>query len=416
MLLLTVSQVNTHLRALLEADDLLGDLWVQGEISNLKHAASGHYYFTLKDDDAALDVAMWRSNALRLESTLRNGDAVLAHGRVSIYEAGGRLQLYVDMVRPAGIGLLHARFEELKARLGDEGLFDEGRKRPLPLLPQRIGVAASEQSAAWQDIQKVLRRRYPLAEVLLSPCLVQGEQAPASIVRALRTLYQNHVDLIILARGGGSLEDLWSFNDEEVARAIFASPVPLISGVGHETDTTIADYVADVRAPTPSVAAELAVPDSGVLLQNVAALRYQLDETLTEQIAAERQRLATLARALQRHQPATRTGQARQQVDDLLRRANERVRHAVEVRRLRLSSHTDQLAALSPVATLRRGYAVVRHEAGTQTVVTHAEQVQPGDVLSIMLAEGRLRVTVQQSEPLAASEDHPATQKRDTHQ
>jgi exodeoxyribonuclease VII large subunit len=398
MLLLTVSQVNMHLRALLEADDLLCDLWVQGEISNLKHAASGHYYFTLKDDAAAIDVAMWRSYASRLEEPLRNGDAVLAHGRVSIYEAGGRLQLYVDTVRPAGVGLLHARFEELKARLSDEGLFDEGRKRPLPDLPQRIGVAASEQSAAWQDIQKVLRRRYPLVEVLLAPCLVQGEQSPASIVRALHALYRSNVDLIILARGGGSLEDLWSFNDEAVARAVFASPVPLITGVGHETDTTIVDYVADLRAPTPSAAAELAVPDGAALLNDVAALRQQLDEALAEQLASERRRLSTTARALQRLQPTARTSQARQQVDELLRRAGERARHAVEVRRLRRDGLAERLAALSPAATLRRGYAVVRQHDGAQAVVTRAEQVQPGEVLAVMLAQGRLRVTVEQAE------------------
>jgi exodeoxyribonuclease VII large subunit len=415
MLLLTVSQVNTHLRALLEADDLLCDLWVQGEISNLKHAASGHYYFTLKDDAAALDVAMWRTYASRLETPIRNGDAVLAHGRVSIYEAGGRLQLYVDMVRPAGVGLLHARFEELKARLSDEGLFDEGRKRPVPDLPQRIGVAASEQSAAWQDIQKVLRRRYPLAEVLLAPCLVQGEQAPASIVRALHMLYRSSVDLIILARGGGSLEDLWSFNEEEVARAVFASPVPLITGVGHETDTTIVDYVADLRAPTPSAAAELAVPDGVVLLQGVAALRQQLDEAVAAHLASERRGLSTTARTLQRQQPAARTRQARQHVDELLRRSSERVRHAVEVRRLRLAGLTDRLAALSPAATLRRGYAVVRQEDGAQAVVTHAEQVQPGDVLAVMLAQGRLRVTVEQAEPPETPSDTPpATKKRGT--
>jgi exodeoxyribonuclease VII large subunit len=404
MLLLSVSQVNTHLRALLEADDLLCDLWVQGEISNLKHASSGHYYFTLKDDAAAIDVAMWRSYVNRLEEPIRNGDAVLAHGRVSIYEAGGRLQLYVDMVRPAGVGLLHARFEELKARLSDEGLFEEGRKRPVPDLPRRIGVAASAQSAAWQDIQKVLRRRYPLAEVLLAPCLVQGEQAPASIVQALHALYRSNVDLIILARGGGSLEDLWSFNDEAVARAVFASPVPLITGVGHETDTTIVDYVADLRAPTPSAAAELAVPDGAALLQEVAALRQQLDEGFAEYLASERRRLSSTARTLQRYQPTARTSQARQQVDELLRRSSERVRHAVEVRRLRLSGLADRLAALSPAATLRRGYAVVRQEDGAQAVVTHAEQVQPGDVLAVMLAQGRLRVTVEQAEPPAAPE------------
>jgi exodeoxyribonuclease VII large subunit len=285
----------------------------------------------------------------------------------------------------------------------------------VPELPQRIGVAASEQSAAWQDIQKVLRRRYPLAEVLLAPCLVQGEQAPASIVRALHLLYSSSVDLIILARGGGSLEDLWSFNEEAVARAVFASPVPLITGVGHETDTTIVDYVADVRAPTPSVAAELAVPDGAALLQEVAALRQQLDEGFAAHLASERRRLSITARTLQRYQPTARTSQARQQVDELLRRSSEHVRHAVEVRRLRLGGLTERLAALGPAATLRRGYAVVRQADGAQAVVTRAEQVQPGDVLVVTLAQGHLRVTVEHVEQAAPPTDTlPATQKGDS--
>jgi exodeoxyribonuclease VII large subunit len=393
MQLLTVSQINAYLRAMLEADEVLGDIWVQGEISNCKRASSGHYYFTLKDDGAALDVAMWRSYASRLDAPLTNGDAVLAHGRVSLYETSGRLQFYVDMVRPAGVGLLHARFEELKARLYDEGLFDETRKRSLPLLPRRIGVATSAESAARRDIETVLRRRFPLVEVLLAPCLVQGEQAPASIVQALTTLYTQQPDLIILARGGGSIEDLWSFNEEVVARAVFASPVPLISGVGHETDTTIVDYVADVRAPTPSAAAELAVPDAAALAENVQDFRQRLDEVVMLQLDTRRGGLDDLAARLRQQHPQARLARSRQQVDDMLRRVSERMTHTIELRRARLQGLTEQLAMLSPAATLRRGYAVVRRAADGQ-IVKRADQVQAGERLTLTLPEGQLTVEV----------------------
>src|SRR5215210_2357791 len=276
MNILTVSQLNAYLREALDADEILQDLWVEGEISNLSRPASGHWYFTLKEGDAQIRAACWKSYVARIPTLPTNGDAVLAHGRVSFYEAGGQLQLYVDMIRPAGVGLLHARFEELKARLDAEGLFDPSRKRELPPLPRRIGLVTSPSGAALRDILNVLGRRYPLAEVLLSGCQVQGDGAAETIVEALFALYDQDVDVIIVARGGGSIEDLWAFNEEIVARAVFASPVPIISGVGHETDTTIIDYVADLRAPTPSAAAELAAPDIGVLAGDLAALAEQL--------------------------------------------------------------------------------------------------------------------------------------------
>src|SRR6476469_10132580 len=261
MYILTVSQLNTYLREALEADEILQDLWVEGEVSNLSRPASGHWYFTLKEGEAQIRAACWKSYVARIPLPPTNGDAVLAHGRVSFYEAGGQLQLYVDMIRPAGVGLLYARFEELKARLDAEGLFDLSRKRELPALPTRIGIVTSPTGAALQDMLKVLRRRYPLAEIVLAACQVQGAGAAETVVEALYALYEQNVDVIIVARGGGSVEDLWTFNEEIVARAAFASPVPLISGVGHETDTTIIDYVADLRAPTPSAAAELVAPD-----------------------------------------------------------------------------------------------------------------------------------------------------------
>jgi exodeoxyribonuclease VII large subunit len=403
MILLTVSQINAYLRELLEADELLSEVWVEGEISNL--STRNHYYFKLKDDAATLDAVMWQSNVRRLSAPLNNGDAVLAHGRVSFYETSGRLQLYVDTIRPAGVGLLHAQFEELKARLEAEGLFDPGRKRPIPPLPRRIGVATSAQSAALRDILHVLKRRYPLAEVLLAPCLVQGEQAPASIVNALNILCGCDIDLIILGRGGGSIEDLWSFNEEAVARAVFASPVPVITGVGHETDTTIVDYVADLRAPTPSAAAELAVPDMSVLASSVSDLRQQLDSTMAQHLDGRRRTLDTQAVMLRRYHPTARIAQARQQVDDLLWRIGERTGRAVERHHLRLENLRSQLAMLSPLATLQRGYAVVRH-ADDNRVVTDFEQASTDDDLIVMLRNGQLRVRVISSAPPSAgSED-----------
>lgn len=286
MHILTVSELNTYLRELFDADDIVRDIWIEGEVSNFVRASSGHCYFTLKEGEAQLKSACWRSSVARIGTMPGNGDAVLAHGRVAFYEAAGQVQLYVDMIRPAGVGLLHARFEALKARLDAEGLFDKSRKRPLPALPKRIGIATSPTGAALQDMLKVLRRRYPLAEVVLAPCQVQGESAADTVVEALYALYDQPVDVIIVARGGGSAEDLWTFNEEVVARAAFASPVPLISGVGHETDTTIIDYVADVRAPTPSAAAEIVAPDMAELAGAIdllsermqASMRHRLDD------------------------------------------------------------------------------------------------------------------------------------------
>jgi exodeoxyribonuclease VII large subunit len=407
MLLLTVSQVATHLKNLLDADDLLTDVWVEGEISNLSRPNSGHYYFTLKDDSAALRVAMWRNNVNKLETPLQNGDAVLAHGNVSIYPARGDLQLYADKVRPAGVGLLHARLEELRAHLDAEGLFDESRKRPLPLLPRRIGVATSADGAALRDILHVLQRRFPLVEVLLAPCLVQGEQAAASITRALNTLYRSEADVVILARGGGSIEDLWSFNEEAVVRAVYASPVPLITGVGHETDTTLVDSVADLRAPTPSAAAELVVPDAEALTLDTETLRQRLNEAITQHVVSRRHLLDDAEATLQRQHPAARVAHSRQQLDDLLRRASVRASHAIEQRRLRLDGLRNQLAALSPAATLQRGYALARRATDGQAI-TQAAQVQPGETLTIALAEGVLTVQV-----LATSPDQRDTTQSD---
>lgn len=396
MHVLTVSEVNAYLRAMLDADEVLGDIWVQGEVSNFRQAASGHCYFRLKEGSAVLKGVMWRRQAAALAALPDNGDAVLAHGRISFYEEGGDLQIYVDMLRPAGVGLLHAQFEALKVRLAAEGLFDEGRKRPLPLLPRRIGVATSAQGAALRDVLTVLARRCPMVEVLISPCMVQGTQAATSIVEALSALSAlggTALDLIILTRGGGSVEDLWCFNEESVARAVFASPVPLISGVGHETDTTMVDYVADVRAPTPSAAAELAVPEHMVLAHDLRQQRQRLDDAVSHVLDTRHQHLDSALQALQRSTPRTHIARARQQVDELLRQATSQVQHQVALRQARLQGETLQLAALNPRATLQRGYAILQHTDGG-AVVTRAEQAEPGARLAVTLHQGSLEIEV----------------------
>jgi exodeoxyribonuclease VII large subunit len=272
-----VSELTQYIKELLEDDPPLQDVWLSGEISNFSRSAAGHIYFTLKDAGAALSCVMWRSVATGLTWRPKQGDAALAHGHISLYSVRGTYQLYVDQLKPAGLGDLHAQYEELKDRLRNEGLFDDERKQRLPSFPKAIGIVTSPGAAALRDVLNVLRRRYPLVQVVLAPTLVQGAQAPPQIVAALQSLdTRDDIDVILVVRGGGSLEELWAFNDERVARAIADCRHPVVSGVGHETDFTIADFVADRRAPTPSVAAELVVPDQAELRQSIGSRASQL--------------------------------------------------------------------------------------------------------------------------------------------
>jgi exodeoxyribonuclease VII large subunit len=338
---------------------------------------------------------MWRTVANAQRQLPRHGERVLAHGNVSVYEARGTYQLYVDLIRPAGVGDLHRQFELLKARLEAEGLFDPARKRPLPPWPRRVGVVTSPTTAALRDILNVLGRRYPLVEVLLSPTLVQGDAAPPQIVAAIQALSaRDDVDLVILARGGGSLEDLWAFNDEGVARAIVACRHPVISGVGHESDFTIADLSADVRAPTPSVAAELAVPDRAALATSIAELTVRLNDELQRQLAERRAALEAHKRALRHLSPQARLRSARQRVDDLLATASARFVHGLALRRERLTGLSARLESLNPLATLARGYAIVR-QVETRTLVSSVAQVSPGDRLAVRVADGTFETTVE---------------------
>nr|HID13666.1 exodeoxyribonuclease VII large subunit [Anaerolineae bacterium] len=393
----TVSQLTGYIRRLIEDEPELSDVWVEGEVSNFSRASSGHCYFTLKDAGAQIGCVMWRSVAEVQDYLPVGGDLVLAHGRVGVYEAGGRYQLYVDHVQPAGVGDLYRQFERLKARLEAEGLFAPERKRPLPRFPRRIGVVTSPSAAALRDILNVLGRRYPLAEVLLAPTPVQGDEAPPQIVAALEALNgregEDAVDVIIVARGGGSLEELWAFNEEGVARAVAASRIPVICGVGHETDFSLADFAADVRAPTPSAAAELVAPDQAELRAQVKGFSAALVAALQGAIEERRWRLAEQTRALKHLSPAVQLAQARQRVDDLLGRAEAAVQHSLTLRRERLGGLIGQLTGVSPLGTLERGYAIVRHRE-TGAVVRSVAQVASGDTLGIRVADGEFGAKV----------------------
>ncbi|MBE7472024.1 MAG: exodeoxyribonuclease VII large subunit [Anaerolineae bacterium] len=388
---LSVSAINAYIRRKLEADLTLQDLWLEGEISNWKPASSGHIYFTLKDAAASLRCVVWRSQtALLSYLPRREGEAVLAHGRVSVYEAGGNYQFYVDDLQPAGQGALYAQFERIKARLAAEGLFEADLKQSLPSFPQKIGLVTSPTGAALRDILNVLRRRYPLAQVILAPAQVQGETAPLQLIAALGLLIRQQVDVIILARGGGSLEDLWAFNDEALARAIAACPIPLITGIGHETDFTIADFVADVRAPTPSAAAELATPDRLELQRTLYDQQLALAGAMQEQISSARSEVKQQAWALARVSPQAALDNYRQRLDTLTARSSRSLQHQLLLQQERVKTLAARLETLNPQQTLARGYAIVQKGP---LVITQTAQVNPGDALVVKVKDGAFEAT-----------------------
>jgi len=391
----TVSDVNRYLRDILESDHNLNDLWVQGEISNFSQPRSGHIYFTIKDSTAALRCVMWRSTAQRQTFMPKDGDAVEVHGSISVYEAGGKMQLYVDKIKPLGEGALFQAFVELKAKLEAEGLFDEDRKRPIPRWPRRIGIITSPTGAALRDMLTTLGRRYPLADVILVPSLMQGDQAPDEIVTGLQTLEQVIApDLILLARGGGSIEDLWAFNDERVARAIAACRIPIITGVGHETDFTIADFVSDLRAPTPTAAAELAVPDRLDLLAALTDLQQRLVSVITSKIEDRRWVLQAVQNDLRRASPVSRIRSSRQRIDEITTRLGVATRHRQTLQRAGLGALEARLSALNPLAVLKRGYAIVTMPDGS--VVSKVGQVKSGDALHVRVSDGAVDVEVKE--------------------
>ena len=392
----SVSQVSAYIKSLFVSDMLLADVWLSGEVSGFTQASSGHCYFTLKDAGAILKSVIWRTQAKGM-ALPRNGDAVIVHGAISVYEQGGAYQLYVDHLESAGVGQLWLEFERLKARLEAEGLFDDERKRPIPARPARLGVVTSPTAAALRDILRTLSHRYGLVDVILAPTPVQGDQAPPAIVAALALLNRwsaerEPLDAIILARGGGSIEELWAFNDERVARAIAASAVPVITGVGHETDFTIADFVADLRAPTPTGAATLATPDGRELSAAVAALMARAERQLTGHLADERARVEALAVRLRRAAPAARLATNRQRIDDLSRRGALAITNTVQQQRARLRGEGMRLTALDPSRVLARGYAIVATADGA--VVHSVAQVTPGDAVRVRVADGAFGATV----------------------
>lgn len=396
--LLTVTELSQYLRALMESDEILRDLWVSGEISNLSQPASGHIYFTLKDPSSALRCVIWRTTAARLLVHLRNGQAVEAHGAISLYERDGQYQLYIDSLRLAGEGWLYQEFLRLKARLEADGLFDEARKRPVPAFPQRIGIVTSATGAALQDILNTLNHRYSLAEVILSPAPVQGDDAPPKLVRALQRLETASPDVILMVRGGGSLEDLWAFNDERVVRAIVACSIPVITGIGHETDFTLADFAADLRAPTPTGAAVLATPDAADLRAALGSKLLHIDSAVIALLASNRRDCTDLEMRLARLSPQRKVQEDRQRLDELTERALHGLAAGHRLRRARVDGLASRLQALSPLAVLQRGYAVVRGPDGR--ILQSVQQVKPGDAIAARLKDGELSAQVKQITPI----------------
>ncbi|BBT18530.1 exodeoxyribonuclease VII large subunit [Metapseudomonas otitidis] len=431
---LTVSQLNQRARHLLE--DVFPQVWVEGEISNLARPASGHLYFTLKDSQAQVRCALFRQNALKVRQALRDGLAVKVRGKVSLFEGRGDYQMIADAVEPAGDGALRLAFEALKEKLAGEGLFATERKRPLPAHPQRVGIVTSPTGAVIRDIISVFRRRAPQVSLTLVPTAVQGREATAQIVRALALADAQGFDALILARGGGSLEDLWCFNEEAVARAVAACKTPIVSAVGHETDVSISDFVADVRAPTPSAAAELLAPDSSGLRQRLEGLErrlllrmrqliahqhlrldgltrrlrhpgerlrqqaqrlddleMRLQRALDRQVSQRRERLARLETRLAAQHPGRALGLLRQRLDALAARLPRAMRETLGTRRLELQSQVQTLHAFSPLATLGRGYSILLDERGQ--AIRSASQTQPGQRLKARLGEGELEVRVE---------------------
>ena len=392
----TVSQVTAYIKALFVSDLLLGDVWLSGEVSGFTQASSGHCYFTLKDGGALLKAVIWRTQAARL-TLPRNGDQVIVHGSISVYETQGVYQLYADHVEPAGVGRLWLEFERLKTRLAAEGLFDAARKRPIPAQPRRLGVVTSATGAALRDVLRTLAARYPLVDVILAAAPVQGADAPPGIVAALDALNRwaaerEPLDAILLARGGGSVEDLWAFNDERVARAIVGSTAPVITGVGHETDFTIADFAADLRAPTPTGAATLATPDRRELAAAVRALAELARMRVHTRLAETRSEMDALTHRLGRQSPLSHIARDRQRADDLSRRADLAMAVRLRSARERLHSHHLHLSALDPTAVLTRGYAIITRSDGS--VVGSVAQVAAGDVLDVRVTDGEFEATV----------------------
>ena len=393
----TVSALNLYVTQLFERDALLRDLWIIGEVSNWKRATSGHVYFSLKDSGATLSAVMWKNHTFAHTWLPHDGDQIIAHGYVGVYPERGQYQLYVNRIQPAGRGQLYAEFEALKARLAAAGLFDGSRKRMLAPQPRTIGIITSTNAAALRDILRVLVMRWPLVQIILFPTLVQGSEAPAQIVASLRTANSysatvQPLDTLILARGGGSIEDLWAFNDERVAYALYESACPVITGIGHETDFTIADFVADVRAPTPSAAAAAATPDRAEAAARLADQRQWLARRMQQQVQQEQQQLLHQHLRLQRITPSRQLDLRRQRLDAQLWHLANIIHRKLERWQDRTTLAQARLTALSPLNVLQRGYSIVQR--ADHTVVTTPAMTQQAELLTIHAAGGAYQVRV----------------------
>ena len=395
----SVSEITGLLKRLIEQHLPFKNVWVQGQVSNYSKSGAGHVYFTLKDANSQISVAIFQSSASRLRFSPKDGEEVIVQGQVSVYSTRGQYQIIGRNVEPVGIGALQRAFEELKQRLADEGLFDNTHKKRLPRFPKKIGVVTSATGAAFQDICEQLRKRYPLAEVLLHPALVQGDGAAQEIANAVQAMNQrdDDIDVLIVGRGGGSIEDLWAFNEEPVARAIFASTIPVVSAVGHETDYTISDMVADHRAPTPSAAIEHIVPDQDELFAQLNGFNTWLRTTIQNRLNGHKTRIQELETRLAPEQRKDKIYQLYQTVDTLDAACRNAARRNLTDSENRLHTLAQRLNALSPLATLKRGYSISRKTDGE--VLTAAEQVSVGDRIEVQLAHGHLACRVEETLP-----------------
>lgn len=391
--IVSVSQVNAYIKAMMDNDLLLSGITVRGEISNYKLYPSGHHYFSIKDADSSLRCVLFRGNASRLRFRPENGMKVLVTGRISVYPRDGAYQLYCEALTPDGIGDLYVAFEQLKQKLSAEGLFDAAHKKPLPRFPHTIAIITSGAGAAVMDMLRILNQRYPLSKVKLLPVRVQGAEAPLEIAGAIRYANTYKVaDLIITGRGGGSIEDLWAFNDERVARAIYESEIPVISAVGHEPDVTISDFVADLRAATPSNGAELAAPDQMQLREQLQSAQLRLVETMKKQLKMSRQALAALSSRRVLQNPQNYVQDRRLQLDYLHQRLLSAAQRALSAKKQEFVRLTAALDAMSPLKVLSRGYSVVRSEDGA--LVTDASRVKAGNTISVRMHKGALHACV----------------------
>lgn len=385
---LSVGDINNYIKNLLQRDSHMSNVLVRGEISNFTHHSSGHMYFSLKDKTGSIKCVMFRSNAQRLQFTPCHGMEVFASGYVSVYERDGVYQLYVEQLLEAGAGALHAAYEKLKAKLLTEGMFEESRKRKLPFLPNKIGIVTSPTGAAIRDMVSILRRRNPSVAIYVVPAIVQGKEGVASICQSLDILYQMDLDIIITGRGGGSLEELWCFNEEEVVRKIAQSPVPIISAVGHETDFTLADFAADVRAATPSMAAELAVPVMEQLQQELFLRQRTLQQRYNSYLQQKKLHLEHLAQHRLLQKPELLWQDRQQLLDERTERLQQTLQRLLQQKRQQLAASAEQLHALSPLQVLSRGYALCEDDRGQ--VVRQVNQLALGDKFTVVLERGRL--------------------------